>query len=221
MAKLKSIIIMMLSLAIIFSISVFVIPDPRISITSRDFIEALITAEDPEKYCCGEVLYQVVNSKLEPAEALNVKTIVTENTGNYAKVYIVAEMRHSGGIDVGFYEAMLTKEDKWKVYALKETMPQIVALNLLVEPKINGLYEKCIADLAVGDADLLAGPARTAYKKQTGIKAEITDLQTETIYNNKLVIAKHSYKYDKRDVRVMVFYYPTTEGYKIVSVQAL
>ena len=221
MAKFKPIIIMAISLAVIITITILSIPDPCITTTSHNFVRALITADSPEDYCRGEVLYQVKNSTLNPAEVLDIKTIVTGNTHRYAKVYIVAEMKLQDGVDVGFYEAELVKEDKWEIYTLKETMPQIISFNLPTNPDIDNIYERCIANLSEGNSELLAGPARTAYKSQTGIKGEITGLQTEILYNNKLVIAKHTYMYGERLVKVLVHYYKTSEGYKIVSIQAL
>lgn len=67
----------------------------------------------------------------------------------------------------------------------------------------------------------MAGAARTAYKPQVGVKGEISDLQTEILFNNKLVVAKHSYVYDGRLVKVLAHYYMTSEGYKIVAIQAI
>ena len=221
MAKFKSIAIMIFSLAVILSVVALTVPDPRITTTSQNFIKALITAGEPEKYCCGEVLFQVKNSQLKPAESIDIKTMVTENTRNYAKVYIVAEMKLKDGVDVGFYEAELLKQDQWKVYSLKETIPQIMSFDLPVTVNVDYTFKKCVEDLSVGNTELLAGPAKTAYKVQTGVKGEITDLQTKILYNNKLVIAEHSYKYDGRPVKVLARYFKTTEGYKIVTIQAL
>jgi hypothetical protein len=223
MDKLKNICVMLLPIILVISIAYFAIPDPRINMTSGRFIKALITNTNPETYCIGEVLYRIKTREIAPAEVISIETSVIDSSRNFARVYIVAEMKLEGEADVGFYEAELIKEDGWKVYALRETMPRVNSFSLPGKPDVEGIYEKCFSQMAQGDVSLLAGPARTAYKSQPALstKPEITDLQTEILYNNKLVIAKHSYTYDQREVRVVAHYYKTSEGYKIVAIQSI
>lgn len=221
MEKLNSALIIILSLAILLAVPAYLIPDPRINSTSKKFIKAMIEADAPERYCCGDVLFNISNSELVPAETIGVSATILENTRSYARVYVVAEMQMADGIDVGFYEIMLFKDKAWKVYSIHETLPYTISVSLPIKPRIDGIYEKCVYQLARGDGRLLAGPARTAYQIQDGIQGEITNFKTKISYNNKLVIAQHTYKYDGRDVKVLVHYYLTTDGYKVVSIQAL
>lgn len=206
---------------VLFTIVYISIPDPRITITSDKFIKALITDTDPEKYCAGEVLFKVKTREITPSEVVSVHSSVIDSTRKYARVYIVAEMKLKDGVDVGFYEAELIKEDEWEVYALRETLPKINSFSYPTKPDMGSIYEKSFSKITQGDASPLAGPARTSYKPQVGLKKEITNLQTEILYNNKLVIAKHSYIYDSRPVKSIVHYYMTSDGYKIVAIQSL
>ena len=221
MAKFKSAIIIIISLLVIISVVVLTTPDPRITLTSYRFIEALVTDKTPEEYCCGDVLYKVKNTSSAPAEIIKTKTIVIDDTFRYARVYIEVEMKTASSVDVGFYEAELIKENNWKIYSLRETLPKVVSYSLPGHPQIGGVYKKCISNMTKGDNSLLIGPAKTAYKIPTDIGGEISNMKTEILYNNDLVVAKHVYKYDGREVKTLVHYYKTTEGYKIASIQAL
>lgn len=199
-------------------LSVYAEPE---SISDNKFIEALITDTNPEDYCTGEVLYRVSTRQTTASEVISVNSSVIDSSRNFARVYIIAEMRLEAGVDVGFYEAELIKEDGWKVYALRETMPRVDSFSLPGKPDVGSVYEKSFSELSQGDISSLAGAARTAYKPQVGVKGEISNLQTNVLFNNKLVVAKHSYVYDGRLVKVLAHYYMTSEGYKIVAIQAI
>lgn len=221
MVKFKSTIIIAVALALVVLLAYTSVPDPRITMTSDKFIKALITDTDPEESCIGEVLFRVKTREITPSEVISVNSSVIDNSRSYARVYIIAEMKLEGGVDVGFYEAELIKEDGWKVYALRETMPKINSFSLPGKPDVGSVYEKSFSELSQGDISSLAGAARTAYKQQVGVKSKISNLQTEILFNNKLVVAKHSYVYDNRPVKVLAHYYKTSEGYKIVAIQAI
>lgn len=208
-------------LAGIFILVVTAIPDPKITITSDKFIKALITDTDPEKYCIGEVLFKVKTREITPSKVISVRSSIIDCSRKYSRVYIVAEIKLKDGIDVGFYEAELIKDDEWKVYALRETMPRIDSFNLPGKPDMGSIYKESFYQFAQGDAAPLAGPARTSFKKLSGLKSEITNLQTQILFNNKLVIAQHTYNYDGRPVKVLTHYYKTSEGYKIVAIKSL
>lgn len=223
MDKLKTVSIILLPLILVISIAYFSIPDPRITITSNKFIEAVITDTNPEDYCTGEILYRVSTRQITASEAILVKSSIIDSSRNFARVYIIAEMKLESGVDVGFYEAELIKEDGWKVYALRETMPRADSFNLPGKPDVGNIYEKSFLEMSQGDISSLAGAAKTAYKSQPALstKPEITNLETEILYNNKLVIAKHSYIYEQREIKVLAHYYKTSEGYKVVAIQSI
>lgn len=192
---------------------------------SKQFINALVAGDNPDQYCTGEVLYrlktrQIVSSE---SEVVSVKSTVIDKSQSYARVYIVAEMKLQDGVDVGFYEAELIKENGWKIYTLRETMPKMNSFSFPGKPDMDSIYKKSFSQISKGDITSLAGPAKTAYRSQPALnaKAEITDLETEILYNNKLVIAKHSYTYDQRKIKVLAHYYKTSEGYKIVAIQSI
>lgn len=220
--KYQSIIIIGIVLLLIAAVALIAVPDPGMTNTSNAFIKALITKKNPEKYCTGEVLYRVKTSKISPAKIISVQSTVIDSSKNYGKVYVVAEMEMDSVVDVGFYEAELIKDNGWKVFALRETMPRVNSFSLpFSAPDVGSFYKNSFSQISQGDASSLAGPARTAYQQQKGLKSEITDLKTKILYNNKVIIAVHSYIYDGRQVKVLVYYYKTTEGLKIVSIQNL
>lgn len=221
----KAIALIILAFLIVGGVAYNTVPDPRITIASENFIKALINNDGPEKYCTGDVLFRIKTREMFQATPLFIKTTLIDNSRNFGRVYIEAEIElPNKAIDVGFYEAELIKEDTWKVYSFRETMPRANSFSIPWNlPELDQFYKDVFKQLSQGDDSCLAGPAKTAFKSQPALETslEISALKTEILYNNKLVIAKHTYIYDQRQVKVLVHYYKTAAGYKIVSIQAI
>ncbi|WP_054697531.1 hypothetical protein [Syntrophomonas palmitatica] len=218
---------------IIVSVVVFLVTnraDHTIEHTCNQFISALVENRQPVKYCSGEVLYKVKTRNIIKAKVISINTKVIDVSQKYARTYVETEIELSNGTsDVGFYEIDLFKDkETWKVIALRETMPNFKA-NIIQKPglqeAITRIYQDYFNMIGKKDTSLLAGPAKTAYEKQPQkpvLKGSIGNLQTKIVYaGKKLVIAEHEYQYDNRPVKVLVQYYLTGQGYKIVAVQLL
>lgn len=214
-------------ITVIVALAIFIsLPDQAITENSEEFIVNLVENQNPEDYCLGDVLYRVATRETPTAEVLSISSLLIDHSKTFARVYIEVEMKLPGDIiDVGFYELELIKSPDWKVYSLRETMPRVQSFSW-PQKDISGTIEQLYIDsfyqLSKGDISSLAGAARTAYKKQPPLKASsISDVKTEILYNNKLVIARHSYTCDSRPVSVLVNYYDTNDGYKIVAIQSI
>lgn len=196
---------------------------------AADFITNLAENNHPEKYCTGEALYRVKTRNTSKARVVSVSTAVLDHSGEYGRVYAEVEMvLPDKANEVSFYELDLVKSDSWKVYAVRETLPKIANIGHPGQgpvDEIDSVYREYFAKICEGDSSLLVGPALTAYEKQpqkTKIDNLLSGLQTELIYHNgHLVVARHSYQYDNRAVKVIVHYYLTQQGYKIVSIAAI
>lgn len=225
MVRKKTIALIIIAFLIVGGVAYNTIPDPRITATSKNFVMALINNENPEEYCTGDVLFRIKTREIFQATPISIKATLTDNSKNFGRVYIEAEIElPDKNIDVGFYEAELIKEDTWKVYSFRETMPRANSFSIPWNlPELDQFYKDVFKQLSQGDDSSLAGPAKTAFKSQPALETspEISDLKTEILYNSKLVIAKHTYIYDQRQVKVLAHYYKTTAGHKIVSIQAI
>ncbi len=221
----KAIALIILALLIVGGVAHYTVPDPRITATTNNFVTALLNNENPENYCTGDVLFRIKTRELSKATPVSIKTTLTDNSRDFGRVYIEAEIQlPDKSIDVGFYEAELIKDDGWKVYSFRETLPRTNSFSIPWNaPELGSFYEEVFKQLSKNNDSLLAGPAKTAFKNQPMLKTtpEIQDLTTEILYNSKLVIAKHTYTYDGRQVKVLAHYYKTVDGFKIVSMQAL
>lgn len=195
---------------------------------SKQFITALVEGDNPEQYCTGEVLFRVKTREIAKAEVLSISTVVIDKNKKFSRVYTEVEMLlPDKNIDTGFYEIDLFQDAEWKVFALRETMPKVgVGIpkpNL--QELISDVYQEYFNKISQNDSSCLAGPAKTAFAKQPqkiALTGTISDLQTEIIFSgSKLVLARHDYRYDNRSVNVLVHYYLTEQGYKVVAVQSL
>ena len=195
---------------------------------SKQFITALVEGDKPEQYCTGEVLFRVKTREIAKAEVLSISTVVIDKNKKFSRVYTEAKMLlPDKNIDVGFYEIDLIRDTEWKVFALRETMPKVnvgVPKSNLQE-LISDTYREYFEKISQNDSSCLAGPARTAFEKQPqkiALTGTISNLQTEIIFSgSKLILARHDYRYDSRSISVLVQYYLTEQGYKVVAVQSL
>ena len=223
-----SIIILISAVLIAGLILVTSIPNYTVQKVSKQFITALVEGENPDRYCAGEVLFRVKTRETVKAEVLSISTVVIDKNRKFSRVYCEVEMLlPDKTIDVGFYELDLFHDVKWKVFALRETMPK-VGIRLPkphLQEMISDTYQEYFKKISQNDSSCLAGPAKTAFEKQPqkiALTGTISDLQTEIIFSgNKLVLARHDYRYDNRPISVLVQYYLTEQGYKVVAVQSL
>lgn len=223
-----SIIILISAVLIAGLILVTSIPNYTVQKVSKQFITALVEGNNPEQYCIGEVLFRVKTRETSKAEVLSISTVVIDKNRKFSRVYTEVEMLlPDKNVDVGFYEIDLIRDTEWKVFALRETMPKVsvgIPKSNLQE-LISDTYQEYFKKISQNDSSCLAGPARTAFEKQPqkiSLTGTISRLRTEIIFSgNKLVLARHDYRYDNRSVRVLVHYYLTDQGYKVVAVQSL
>lgn len=223
-----SIIILISAVLIAGLILVTSIPNYTVQKVSKQFITALVEGDNPEQYCTGEVLFRVKTREIAKAEVLSISTVVIDKNKKFSRVYTEVEMLlPDKNIDTGFYEIDLFQDAEWKVFALRETMPKVgVGIpkpNL--QELISDVYQEYFNKISQNDSSCLAGSAKTAFAKQPqkiALTGTISDLQTEIIFSgSKLVLARHDYRYDNRSVSVLVQYYLTEQGYKVVAIQSL
>lgn len=215
--------VLIASLALITNLSNYTVHK-----TCKQFITALVEGNNPEQYCTGETLFRVKTRETSKAEVLSISTVTLDKNKNFSRIYTEVEMLlPDKNIDIGFYEIDLIRDTEWKVFALRETMPKIgVGIpKPSLQESINDTYREYFKKISQNDSSCLAGPAKTAFEKQpykAVLVGDISNLQSEIIFSgSKLVISRHDYSYDNRPVSVLVQYYLTKQGYKVVAIQSL
>ncbi len=207
----------------LFGVLFITIPNHQAKQASTAFIRALASGDDVTPYCAGEVLYRIKTRETNKAQVIGTWAQIIDRKNVFARSYVAVELMLSDKTaDAGFYELDVIKtETGWKVINARETMPRPIGIS---RPWQKNNLAKQYQLLFSNPRQVVAGPARTAFEKTPTPKINDVPqgITTKIIFNgSNVVVAKHSYVFQKRKVNTLAHYYKTTQGWKIVAVQAL
>ncbi|MHB1126950.1 MAG: hypothetical protein ACYC2T_08335 [Bacillota bacterium] len=204
---------------------------------SEKYLNALGSgnAEEAMAHSSGAASQAALRLKGQNVQALvkGLEASVKSHGRGWAKVLATVDLLlEDGTFDVGWYSLELVqKADGWKVIAFRETEPVITGSRLrsLDTGEASGVFLQYIQYLADNRyneaARLLAGPARKAHEQAASVLSKapffkkVSNVEMVPVWHQgKFLKARAEYTIDERRTMVMVLFYKTKAGLRIIEV---
>lgn len=204
----------------------------KIELAAAEFLKSVATGDTGKINAVGEALWKIKTSdKLPKSDVLDIKFHTSNFSRKWARTKAVLELRLSdNSVTVNWYELDLIKDKRnWKVIAVREAMPIASGIGGVDDiDELTGIFKEYCSALGEQNQNkslfFLAGPARTAQERSSSRfpTGKFEQIKITPLYGTKtFAVTKASYLIDRRPVSSLISFYKTTQGWKIVAVQAL
>ncbi|WP_153060775.1 hypothetical protein [Moorella stamsii] len=229
-------------LALIALIAWFIIftPEQEVTHVAETYLHALASGDIEGAKAVSTGRAAEAAGKLEGKNLAawidEISTSVQALGHGWARVKATVELTLADGtVDVGWYELEFVREGGiWKVYSLKETAPRIEGYHMDRPGKgdmreAEAVLKGYLEDLAAGRyreaARWLAGPALRKHLASAEVLGkgriieQIRDLVLMPLGSgDKVMLAEAGYRMGEKDVQVIVTFYRTALGWRIVVI---